>query len=214
MQAHLPPQHDMQLPLDPDELKGFLHREEGARLYALAAEVADLGPGLEVGSYCGKSTLYLGAAVRSVGGTMFAIDHHRGSEEHQSGEAYHDPELFDAQLGRMDSLPQFRRTLALAGLEDMVIAVVAGSAVVGRHWQIPLSFVFIDGGHSLEAALTDYRTWAPHVMPGGYLMIHDIFPDPADGGQAPHTIYQLALASGLFAPQPMTRSLGVLKRLA
>lgn len=203
----------MELPIDPESVKGFLHREEGARLYTLADSAATQGPCLEVGSYCGKSTVYLGAACQRRGQVLYALDHHRGSEEHQLGEEYHDPELFDAEVGRMDSLRAFRATLARARLEDCVIALVATSALAGRCWSTPLSLVFIDGGHSREAALTDYRTWAPHILPGGILAIHDIFPDPADGGQAPFEIYGLASASGLFEPLDSTRSLGVLKRL-
>ena len=52
-----------------------------------------------------------------------------------------------------------------------------------------------------------------HIVPGGYLAIHDIFPDPADGGQTPFEIYQLALASGLFETVGTRRTLGVLKRI-
>ena len=73
--------------------------------------------------------------------------------------------------------------------------------------------VFIDGGHSLQAAMTDYRRWSPHVVVGGILAIHDIFPDPADGGQAPFDIYQLALASGLFEEVEMRRTLAILRRI-
>ena len=203
----------MRLPLDPDAVKGFLDPEEGARLYEMAHTASAFGPGLEIGSYCGKSTLYLGAGVRDAGGQMFALDHHRGSEEHQLGEEYHDPDLYDAALGRMDTLPIFRRTLALAGLEDCVIPIVASSSQAGRYWQVPLSFVFIDGGHSMEAAMTDYRVWVRHILPGGYLAIHDIFPNPEDGGQAPYTIYKLAEASGQFEALPLTKTLAVLKRL-
>jgi MMP 1-O-methyltransferase len=203
----------MRLPVAPESIKGFLDPDEGARLYALAMAAAALGPCLEVGSYCGKSTLYLGAACREHGQQLFAIDHHRGSEEHQPGEAYHDPDLLDPATGRFDSFRAFRATLARAGLEDTVIPVVAPSALAGRHWHTPLALVFIDGGHSRAAALTDYRTWAPRILPGGMLAIHDIFPDPADGGQAPYEIYRLALASGLFVEEPMTRTLGVLRRI-
>jgi len=203
----------VRLPIAPESVKGFLHPDEGARLHALAAEAARLGPCLEVGSYCGKSTLYLGSACREAGQVLYAVDHHRGSEEHQPGEEYHDPDLLDGGSGRMDSFRVFRDTLARAGLEDTVVPLVAPSALAGRHWHTPLALVFIDGGHSREAALTDYHTWAPHVMPGGLLAIHDIFPDPADGGQAPYEIYRLALASGLFVEEPMTRTLGVLRRV-
>lgn len=201
------------LPIDPDSVKGFLHPDEGARLHDLARSAAALGPCLEVGSYCGKSTLYLGAACQQAGQLLFAVDHHRGSEEHQPGEAYHDPELLDPACGRFDSLPAFRRTLFRAGLEDTVVPIVTSSAHAARHWHTPLGLVFIDGGHSREAALTDYRAWAGHVLPGGVLAIHDLFPDPTEGGQAPIEIYRLALASGLFAALETTRTLGVLRRL-
>ncbi len=201
------------LPIDPDSVKGFLHPEEGVRLYELAQAAAPAGPCLEVGSYCGKSTLYLGAACREARQLLYAVDHHRGSEEHQPGEAYHDPDLVDAGSGRFDSLGAFRDTLVRADLEQTVVPIVTSSALAARHWNTRLALVFIDGGHSREAALTDYRCWACHVQPGGLLAIHDLFPDPTQGGQAPIEIYRLALASGLFRELPGTRTLGVLERL-
>jgi predicted O-methyltransferase YrrM len=202
----------MELGIDIDTIKGFLDPAEGARLNALAAEVGHLGPCLEIGSYCGKSTVYLGEACRRVGSLLYALDHHRGSEEHQLGEEYHDPELYDAPHDQMDSFGAFRQTVDRAGLSDVVVPLVALSGVVARGWSTPLAMVFIDGGHSREAALTDYRSWASHVVPGGILAIHDIFDDPDEGGQAPYEIYQLALASGLFEARETTRTLGVLER--
>ena len=50
-------------------------------------------------------------------------------------------------------------------------------------------------------------------MPGGYLLVHDIFKNPEEGGQAPFFVYQLAIASGLFRQLPMTKTLGVLQRM-
>lgn len=172
-----------------------------------------IGPCLEIGSYCGKSTLYLGSGVRDGGGQLFALDHHRGSEEHQLGEEYHDPELYDAELKCMDTMPALRRTLRRANLEDVVIPLVTSSRNAGRFWTTPLSLVFIDGGHAFETAITDYQTWAGHICTGGYLAIHDIFASEELGGQAPHHIYKLAQASGLFEVLPMTKTLGVLRRL-
>lgn len=203
----------MELPIDPDTVRGFLHSEEGARLYELAMQAMQLGPGLEVGSYCGKSTLYLGTAARDSDSVLYALDHHRGSEEHQIGEAYHDADLFDEASHRMDSLPALRQTLHRAMLEQWVIPHVASSSLAGRFWTTPLALIFIDGGHSREAALTDYRTWIKHLLPGGILAIHDIFPDPADGGQAPFEIYSLAQASGLFETLEQRQTLGALRRL-
>lgn len=193
-------------------VKGFMDEEEGRRLYEVAQEAAGLGPCLEIGSYCGKSAVYLGSACRLNGAVLFSIDHHRGSEEQQPGEAYFDPSLFDFGTFGMDTLPLFRRTLALAELEETVVPIVSRSDVVARSWATPLSLVFIDGGHAFETARVDYECWAGHIVPGGYLLIHDIFEDPADGGQAPWEVYKLALASGRFAEMPRIGTLGVLKR--
>lgn len=201
------------LPIDVDSVKGFLDKLEGEALYRAATEVAAKGPVLEIGSYCGKSTVYLGAACQRVGGLLYALDHHRGSEEHQLGEEYHDPQLYDAEAGRMDSLREFRRTLQRAQLEDTVVPIVAPSALAARYWNTPLAMVFIDGGHSMEAALNDYRCWAPHILRGGWLAIHDVFPNPADGGRPPFEIWQLACASGLFEPLPLINTLGLLRRI-
>lgn len=194
--------------------KGFLDDEEGLRLHDLAREHARLGPILEVGSYCGKSSVYLGAGAVAGGGTLVCVDHHRGSEEHQRGEEYHDPDLWDADAGAVDSLPVLRRTLRRAGLESSTLLLVAPSPVAARLWRTPLGLVFVDGGHSQAAADADYEGWSPRVAPGGILAIHDLFPDPATGGQAPIEIYRRAIASGLFEEMPTTKTLGVLRRRA
>jgi predicted O-methyltransferase YrrM len=192
--------------------KGFLDEEEGMRLYDLARKHAHLGPIVEIGSYCGKSSVYLGSGAREVGGTLICIDHHRGSEEQQPGWEHHDPELVDPTVGRMDSLPFLRRTLHEAGLEHTAIVIVGDSRGVAGLWTAPLGMVFIDGGHSLDAANADFEAWRPRIVQGGILAIHDLFDDPADGGQAPIEVYRRALASGEFHELPRTKTLGVLRR--
>ena len=201
------------LPLDVEGIKGFMPAPEGEALYEQAASVCALGPCLEIGSYCGKSTVYLGTACRDRGGVLYAVDHHRGSEEHQPGEEYHDPDLFDRSEGLVDSFGEFRRTLRAAALEQYVVPLVAPSLVAAKGWGTPLAMVFIDGGHSFAAALTDYRCWVPHLVAGGLLAIHDIFPDPALGGQAPHTLWRMAQASNLFAEPRLVGTLGFLRRI-
>jgi predicted O-methyltransferase YrrM len=203
----------MKLPVDPASIKGFLDPEEGRALHDAALEAPAGAPCLEVGSYCGLSTVYLGTACREQGRVLFALDHHRGSEEHQPGEGYHDPETASADGSAVDTFPLFRATLDRAGLTDTVVPLVAPSAIVGRAWATPLAMVFIDGGHSMEAALADFRAWAPQLVPGGILAIHDIFPDPADGGRPPFEIWQLALGSGLFEELEMVKTLGFARRL-
>ena len=194
--------------------KGFMDEEEALRLYELAREASRLGPCLEIGSYCGRSAAYLGLGCRENNGVLYSIDHHRGSEEQQPGQEYFDPELVDPETGRINTFPIFKKTIADLGLDDTVIPIVSGSAAAAEAWSTPLSLVFIDGGHTFEAAFTDYSNWVSHLMPGGFLVIHDIFPDPAKGGQAPYCIYKLALASGLFTELPMVKTLGALKRAA
>jgi predicted O-methyltransferase YrrM len=194
--------------------KGYLDEAEGLRLYALAREYGRLGPVLEVGSYCGKSSVYLGAGAQAAGSQLICVDHHRGSEEHQPGEEYHDPALYDAEVGRMDTLRELRRTIARARLEDVCVPFVTQSTTAAKLWSTPLAMVFIDGGHSFATAFSDYDSWHAKVMPGGVLAIHDLFPDPATGGQAPIEIYRKGLASGLYDALDTTKTLGVLRRRA
>lgn len=203
----------VKLPIDIRAVKGFLATHEGEALHHLAAEASNLGPCLEVGSYCGKSTIYLASACKLMDSVLFAVDHHRGSEEHQAGEEYHDPALFDDRAQLMDSFCTFRKNIRTADLEDWVVPLVAPSLVAARCWNTPLGLVFIDGGHSPEAAMIDYRCWSRHIVPDGYLAIHDVFADPADGGQAPYDIYKLALASGQFELVELVGTLGVLRRV-
>ncbi len=195
------------------DIKGFLDHEEGMQLYRTALEAGAKGPCLEIGGYCGKSTVYLGLGCKANGGVLFSIDHHRGSEEQQPGQEYFDPELFDASSGRVDTFRLFRKAIEEASLEDTVVPIVSSSSVTARMWSTRLSMVFIDGGHSYPTVFTDYTSWMPHIMPGGFLAIHDLFPDPKDGGQAPYYMYRLAVKSGLFVEMPGVKTLGVLKRL-
>jgi predicted O-methyltransferase YrrM len=191
---------------------GFMPPEEGLALYRAGLAGGLVGPLLEVGTYAGKSTVYLAAAARERGTMVVTVDHHRGSEEHQPGWEYHDPSLVDPAVGRIDTLPLMRRTLHEAGVEDSVVAVVGRSAAVAALWSTPVGLVFIDGGHTEEAAHADYEGWTPHLRPGGLLVIHDVFPDPLDGGQAPYHLYLRALATGEFTEQPASGSLRVLTR--
>ncbi len=194
--------------------KGFMPPAEGLALFQTAAAYASRGPVLEIGTYCGKSTIYLAAAAREAGQLVITVDHHRGSEENQPGWEYHDPSLVDEQTGLLDTLPGFRATIAAAGLEDTIVAVVGRSAQVAGLWLAPLGMLFIDGGHTDAAAQADYANWAPKIRRGGALAIHDVFPDPADGGQAPYRIYCRALESGEFTEVGVHGSLRVLERTA
>ncbi len=194
-----------------DDVRGFLPADEAEALHAAALDhLREGGVAVEIGSYCGKSAVWLGHAARVRGARLVTVDHHRGSEEQQVGWEYHDPTLVGPD-GRMETLPFLRETLARAGLEDVVDVVAARSPAVASWWGRELDLVFVDGGHTEEHAQGDYDGWARWVRPGGALVVHDVFPDPADGGQAPYRVYLRALADG-FVEESVTGSLRVLRR--
>jgi|SoiMethySBSTD1v2_1073268.scaffolds.fasta_scaffold624458_2 predicted O-methyltransferase YrrM len=196
------------------EASGFLDDREGMRLYELARRGSVSAPCVEIGSYCGKSGLYLGEGCRETGRhPLFTIDHHRGSTEQLPGESYFDPALWDADDGSPTTLQHLIRNIRHAGLDDWVIPVVGDSRAVGRHWpDATLSLVFIDGGHAEEDAMADYSTWSRCVRPGGYLCVHDVFPNPADGGQAPYHVLCEASSAGVWEHEETVGTLAVLRR--
>jgi predicted O-methyltransferase YrrM len=197
-----------------DQVTGFMPADEGRALYDAAVGYLRDGVGVEIGTYCGKSTLMLGAAAQQSGGVLYTVDHHHGSEEHQPGWEYHDTSLVDPVSGRFDTLPSLRRALDSADLDEHVVAVVGKSFVVARGWRSPLRLLFIDGGHTEEAAQRDFDGWARWVDVGGALVIHDVFPDPEEGGQAPFHIYQRALSTGAFREVSAIGSMRVLERVS
>ena len=194
------------------KIKGFLDEEEAQRLFNLALVASKIGPCLEIGSYCGKSAIYLGTACKENSSVLFSLDHHTGSEEQQPGQEYFDPDLLDKETGKIDTLRLFRKTIEDFDLENAVIPVIGRSEIVGRVWQTPLSLIFIDGSHAYESVLNDYKIWSKHLIIGGYLLFHDIFPDPAKGGQAPYLVYRKAVGSDHYDEIPLFKSLGILKR--
>jgi predicted O-methyltransferase YrrM len=196
------------------DVKGFLGVDEGTRLYELAYDAAGLGPCVEIGSYCGKSALFIGEGCRTRGGyRLFSIDHHRGSEEQQRGQEYFDPDLYDAARGRVDTLPHFLANIARAGLEDWIIPVVGRSDAVALTWpHARLGVVFVDGGHAKATVERDVELWGRFVVPGGWLCVHDVYPNPADGGRAPFEVFEAERASRRWRFEGLVGSLGVLRR--
>lgn len=197
-----------------EQVPGFMPADEGRALYDAARRYLGGGIGVEIGTYCGKSTLLLGAAAQQTAGVLFTVDHHHGSEEHQAGWEYHDASLVDEVTGLFDTLPTFRRALDAAELDEHVVAIVGKSPLVARAWRTPLRLLFIDGGHSEAAANQDFDGWARWVDLGGALLIHDVFPDPKDGGRPPYHIYRRAIDSGQFREVSATGSLRVLERFS
>ena len=190
--------------------KGFLPEDEAAALHAAALAAAP-GTWLEIGTYCGRSTVHLGAAARERTAQLVTLDHHRGSEENQPGWEWHDASLVDPHTGRLETLPHLRRTLWDAGLDDVVSVLVGTTQQVARWWSVPLTLLFLDGNHTEQVAQHDYAAYAPHLVPGGLLLVHDVFERPEDGGRPPWNVYQRALREG-FVDVSATGSLRVLRR--
>jgi MMP 1-O-methyltransferase len=198
-------------------VKGFMPDDEGEALFYSALEAGRARPTgatlVEIGAWCGKSTVYLGAACEASGSVLFSIDHHHGSAENQAGWDHHDVEVVDPRTGRIDTLPFWRRTILDAALGASVVGLVGDSATIASRWSTPVDLCFIDGGHGSEPAWADFSGWAPKVVAGGVLAIHDVFPDPADGGRPPYELWMAALESGEFAEAGATGSLRLLRRV-
>ena len=196
-----------------ERVKGFMPSDEGRALHDIALAHSTGGTWLEVGAWCGKSAVFLGAAARERDSVLYSLDHHHGSLENQRGWEYFDEELVDPLDGRLNTLPAWQRTIAAAQLEEVVIGLVGPSLIIAAHFEQPLDLLFIDGGHAREVAWADYRAWTPKVVRGGSLLIHDVFADPADGGRPPYEIYRAALESGEFRERGHQGSLRWLERV-
>jgi predicted O-methyltransferase YrrM len=197
-----------------DRTKGFMPQPEGLALFEHGLVAGQHHPGgtwLEIGSWCGKSTLYLGAAAEETSCVLYSLDHHHGSEENQAGWEHFDASLVDPVDGRLNTLPTWQRTVANAALESTIIGLVGFSTVVAAHFAQPLDLLFIDGGHGHDVAWADYEHWSPKVVAGGLLLIHDVFEDPRDGGRPPYEIY-LAARESDYRDVAAKGSLRVLER--
>jgi predicted O-methyltransferase YrrM len=194
-------------------VKGFLDPIEGEALYLYAKQYVKNDPCLEIGSYCGKSSVYLGSAVKENDQKLYSIDHHKGSEEQQPGEEYFDSDLINAEGNGIDTLPFFLETIEKSKLDKFVIPIVSSSEEAYQDFTLNFDMVFIDGGHSEKAAQKDYELWSQRITKGGLLAIHDVFPNPEDGGRPPYNIYRRALESGNFKKLEMIKTLGLLKKV-
>ena len=144
--------------------------------------------------------------------SLFSIDHHHGSEENQPGWDHHDPELVDPDTGRIDTLPFWRRTIAAPGSVPSVVGIVGDSPTIAARWR-PRSTSASSTAATARSRPgpttgAGRRTWRV----GGWLAIHDVFPDPADGGRPPYELWRAALDSGEFVEDGECGSLRVLRR--
>ena len=195
------------------DVKGFLSDKEAKKLQELFLNVHHLGAVLEIGTYCGKSTLNFAHVAKEVNGLVYTVDHHTGSEEHQLGEEYHDKDLFDKRLKKFNTLPEFLKNIRSSNLSKYIIPVIFSSCEASKTFSENIGLLFIDGGHSIDAAFNDYNFWKDKICPGGLLVIHDVFPNPEDGGRPPFEIYSAAKKSKEFNDLGIYETLGILKKI-
>ena len=175
-----------------EKIKGFMPPHEGEVLIKWASKFSIKGVIMEIGTYCGKSSIYLSVGAKKNNQIVFTLDHHLGSEEHQINEEYFDKEIYDYSEKRVNTLPLLIQNINHFKIEN-IVPIISESTKASINWDTNLGILFIDGGHSFESANNDYLCWEPKIIKGGALIIHDIFENPSDGGQAPYEIYQKAL---------------------
>ena len=179
-----------------DSIKGFLDLNEGIALYEEVKRVSENNCCVEIGSYCGKSTCFIGQACKENKSKLITIDHHKGSEEQQLGELYFDAEVYDEKLGRVNTLPLLEKNLAKFDLEEVVKPLVMDSISASKIVENNADLIFIDGSHTFESAESDYELWKNKIKRGGTLAIHDVYDSEDEGGQAPNKIFKQSLNEG------------------
>ena len=179
-----------------NSIKGFLDLNEGIALYEEVKRVSENNFCVEIGSYCGKSTCFIGQACKENKSKLITIDHHKGSEEQQLGELYFDAEVYDEKLGRVNTLPLLEKNLAKFDLEDVVKPLVMDSISASKIVENNADLIFIDGSHTFESAESDYELWKNKIKKGGTLAIHDVYDSEDEGGQAPNKIFKQSLNEG------------------
>ncbi len=139
------------------DVPGWLTIHEGQFLEKAAlAQKRKAGAIVEIGSFRGKSTIWLTLA----GDRVWAVDPHEGK---YSG-------------GRTAStLPGFLKNLSRAGVRTLVTPVVKTSMAAARTWHRPIKLLFIDALHDEAHAKEDVMLWSPHVVEGGMVAMHDAF---------------------------------------
>lgn len=160
-----------------------------------------VGPWVEIGSYCGRSTVALGKEAQRHGHVVFAVDPHRGNPEMDAGEACHHPDVWAREHGSLSVLIDHIRK---HGLEGTVVPVV-GAGQAFAETGIRPGFVFIDADHSYAGCKQDFNTWAELLDPSGVLAMHDT----TDVG--PGRVRDEALAAGWHLVEQV-ESLAILTR--
>jgi predicted O-methyltransferase YrrM len=153
------------------QIEGFLHNLEGYALFALAATGDGEGEIVEIGSFMGRSTCWLAAGAKKASRERItAIDHFRGSPEHQIGQLYENRTL----VSEGTTFHKFMENIEKMQVSDYVNPVVATSEEAASNWNKTIRLLFIDGDHSYSNTKRDFKLWSPFVCDHGYICFHDV----------------------------------------
>ena len=149
------------------DIDGWLTIKEAEVLYSLVVS-EKCKTIVELGSWKGRSTSWLMAAASRVEGTVYAIDHFKGSAEHKAS-----PDLPNL---RSDFDANIRRVKMRLGLPDSCLSVMAtDSLLASLHFgDETVDLIFIDASHEYEAVRADLMAWMPKIKQGGIIAMHDI----------------------------------------
>lgn len=146
------------------DVEGWLTKREGEFLYRMAREVSGKGAIVEIGSFKGKSTIYLAWGAKDGSrAKVYAIDPHAGTESYKEWLGVGETWAFD----------EFLKNIEVAGVDDIVVPIVKTSQEAAESWDEPVELIFIDGDHEYKSVETDFKMWFPHLTLGGVMAFHD-----------------------------------------
>jgi len=141
---------------------GYLTDKEGELLYSLAKNCKGKGVIVEIGSYKGKSTIWLSRGSKAGNKIkVYAIDPHRGS-----------PELREKIQGKIWSYEEFKNNIEKAKVSDIIIPIITTSEEAAKYFEEPVELIFIDGNHSYDHIRLDFKLWFPKVVDCGFMAFH------------------------------------------
>jgi MMP 1-O-methyltransferase len=145
-----------------ERVEGFLSDSEGETLYNLAKNCKGNGVIVEIGSWKGKSTIWLGSGSKAGNKVkVYAIDPHTGSSEHQK------------ESEKVWTFEEFKKNITNAKVDDIISPIVKTSEEAAKNFNEPIELIFIDGAHEYESVKLDYDLWFPKVLNDGIMAFDD-----------------------------------------
>lgn len=144
---------------------GWLTDKEAILLFNITSSLTGKGSVAEIGSYQGKSTIFIASAlkIKKINTTFYAIDPHVGSEEHK------------VEGKNIWTYDMFMKNITGAGVATLITPIVKDSVSFSKECKDKFEFIFIDGAHDFDSVLQDIDAWFPKLIEGGYIAFHDTY---------------------------------------